>query len=69
MKPDIYATTVKWTPVSEALPITDGRYLVTHSWIDGERDIGIREFKSGMFRTNFSSVLAWAPLPEPWNGE
>lgn len=55
----------RWIPVSERLPEDDNVVLVTFA--DGQRGMSIYlrdldKFISGL------TVVAWMPLPEPYNG-
>lgn len=65
----------KWIPCSERLPEKDGEYFVTARWLGKKevREVWIDHFQFGCqwddFDNNGSEVLAWMPLPEPWEGE
>ena len=63
----------KWIPCSERLPDEEGEYLVTlaFSW-GNEIEIGdwfVDEDSHGEWvNPNSHVTVAWAELPEPWNG-
>jgi len=62
----------RWIPVSERLPEED--FLATTEWGDvtyasvsgGDSDIYIHE---GNTNADWSDIIAWQPLPEPYKGE
>ena len=62
-----------WIPCSERLPEKNGMYLVTQKRysLDTRRMIGIEtdyvQFSCGEWcRARFLEVVAWQPLPEPY---
>ena len=62
----------EWIPCSERLPKTKGNYLVTVTDYDG-RHIEIGYFDpNDLYDVDFWStgvdIVAWQPLPEPWEG-
>jgi len=61
-----------WIPCSERLPERDGDYLATlhHKWPDREyKTVEVKKFRSDGFDENlYVKVVAWRPLPEPWEG-
>ena len=62
----------RWIPCSERLPETSGTYLVSGMWASGRVAVGDCEYSiyDGYFDTSWNfDVLAWMPLPEPWEGE
>lgn len=55
----------QWIPVTERLPDTNGRYLVTNThWGAYEVDLNIFFNNQGWLREK--GVVAWMPLPEPY---
>lgn len=63
----------KWIPCSERLPLHGSRVLVTathkklgHTAVDVFRYHGD---DYGWENSDFCTVTAWMPLPEPWKGE
>ena len=72
-------STQNWIPCSKRLPETIGEYLITvlsnpsknHVVSTGYFHERIKEF--GTFRMDGTwekwDVIAWMPLPEPWEGE
>lgn len=61
-----------WIPCSDRPPEKEGRYLITVDE-DGRKDVSDDFFyfradgtPSWHYETN---VIAWMPLPEPWEGE
>lgn len=63
-----------WIPVSERLPENDGFYLATlDGAIVGENRpfTGLAEFEDGKWiddEEDYKCVIAWQPLPEPYQG-
>ena len=65
----------KWIPCSERLPDACGKYLVTMKWNDdsGEEHIVIKATWYGEWDdigwdlAEIFDVVAWMPLPEPYN--
>lgn len=64
-----------WIPCIERLPNERGEYLVTYHpcyWDRVEDDIkvGIDTFrgKTAWAKKKYQKVIAWQPLPEPWEG-
>lgn len=55
----------KWIPCSERLPEAKQRVLVTFP--DGTVDIKIC-IDAGHLKWFFAHMIAWMPLPEPYNG-
>ena len=64
-----------WIPVEERLPETDGFYIAT---MDGEIAgqkipfTGLAEFENGKWvddEEDYNCVIAWHPLPDPYNPE
>ena len=68
-----------WIPCSRELPKKDGQYIVTvkYEHVDGYEDIYSEhgEWVDGHWDAGFGhcgrveKVLAWQPLPKPWEGE
>lgn len=54
----------KWIPVSERLPEKNGEYLITGR----QGAVNKRRYHDGHWYGNWG-VLAWMPLPEPYNTE
>ena len=54
----------RWIPVTERLPKENGDYLVTGR----HGAVNKRKYEDGRWYGNWS-VIAWMPLPEPWEGE
>ena len=61
----------RWIPVSERLPEKDGYYLVSGRWVDGgEKVVTDCEYHvHDGFYFMFMDVIAWQPLPEPYQEE
>lgn len=66
----------EWIPCSERQPNKPGWYLVTfkldeENFVGEKYTIGTRYFdRNGIWVTYFEdAIVAWAALPEPWNGE
>lgn len=62
----------RWIPCSERLPETSGSYLVSGMWESGRVAVGDCEYSSydGYFNTAWNfDVLAWMPLPKPYEAE
>lgn len=63
-----------WIPVSERLPENDGFYLATLDGANvGENRpfTGLAEFEDGKWiddEEDYKCVIAWQPLPEPYQG-
>jgi hypothetical protein len=65
-------TVDRWIPCSERMPKEDGNYLISGVWGSGKEAVGDCDFSvnDGYFRTAWNfDVLAWMPLPSPWEGE
>lgn len=69
----------EWIPVSERLPEKDGIYLICTSWDYHNMDVliwadgwnCIRHINGKVDRKNeidLAEILAWMPLPEPYEG-
>ncbi len=52
---------IEWTPIEEAMPSLDGRYLVTDAW--GEVDCVYFEKEEGFYKDD---VIAWMSLPKAY---
>lgn len=66
-----YRELQRWIPCSERLPEDEGYYFVTLG-DDGfpDRDVEIVAMQDGDWDWNpIEQVIAWKPLPEPWEGE
>lgn len=68
----------QWIPCDERLPESeerlpkkDGSYLVCVEWASGKKAVGDCEYTVDYgFRTVWNcTVLAWMPLPKPYEGE
>ena len=61
----------EWIPCEERLPEENGFYLVTADhWHDKAfRSTDLYSFIDGKWYTVHDDIIAWMPLPEPWNGE
>lgn len=65
----------RWIPVEERLPEKDGVYLVTMvgEFVgDGNPFVGMEVFEDGTWyadEDDFRPVIAWMPLPEPYQPE
>ena len=65
----------EWIPVEERLPEKDGAYLVTmveELVGDGNPFVGMEVFEDGTWyadEDDFHPVIAWMPLPEPYQPE
>lgn len=63
----------EWIPVSEGLPKKKGRYLVTAFDYDGEYTATAPFNPDDKLDVEFwktsKDIVAWQPLPEPWEGE
>ena len=57
----------RWIPVTEILPENDDKVLITHShgismaWWNGR-------YWTGSMIKKYKTVMAWMPLPEPYQG-
>ena len=68
---------VQWTSCKERLPEKDGEYLVTMLYF-GEKTVEVDKFshyetdddRNGepLWVYGYDNVIAWMPLPEPWEG-
>ncbi len=61
-----------WIPCSERLPEKSGWYLVTVELLDGRKETNMTLYtpkNMWMLSCNETQVLAWQPLPEPWEGD
>lgn len=62
-----------WIPVSERLPEEYGKYLATVKHLDGDCEVWeatyFKEEWAEMSNHPSWKVIAWRPLPEPWEGE
>lgn len=65
-----------WILCSEQLPSEKGEYLVTYHpcyWdrVEPEVKVGIDTFrgKTSWAKKKYQKVIAWKPLPMPWEGE
>lgn len=65
-----------WIPCNERLPEEKGEYLVTYHpcyWdiVEPEVRVGIDTFrgKTSWAKKKYQKVIAWKPLPMPWEGE
>lgn len=67
----------RWIPISERLPEEDGQYLITvkYKHVDGYEDIYAEhgEWYDGKWEMSFfghcgeaEGIVAWMPLPEPY---
>ena len=54
----------QWIPCSERLPDQNGKYLV----VGRQKAINILKFDGGRWYGKWG-VVAWMPLPEPYEGE
>ena len=66
------ADPVPWIPCTERLPETEDYVLCTTETKKGLRQVvkgyymhDVKDWACGMNR----NVLAWQPMPEPWNGK
>lgn len=60
-----------WIPCSERLPEKSGWYWVTVELLDGCKETNMTLYtpkNMWMLSCNETQVLAWQPLPEPWEG-
>lgn len=62
----------EWIPCSERLPDVEGCYIVTLTSYDGDHTcISLFNPKNPLdvkFWNEGLDVIAWRPLPEPWEG-
>lgn len=64
----------KWIPCSERLPKKDGRYQVTwYDYVTNTEFIDILWYEKNLWwnwhSTGNYAVIAWMPLPEPYEAE
>lgn len=65
----------EWIPVSEKLPEEEGSYLITSNMADELKEvletfyIPASNMADGMPYWDYSGVIAWMPLPEPYKAE
>ena len=66
----------EWIPCSERLPEDGGEYLVTYHpcyWdrVEDGIKVGLDTFrgKTTWAKKKYQKVVAWMPLPDPWEGE
>lgn len=69
----------EWIPCTERLPDKDGHYLITFKRDKGRNGVSDATFRNEMrgkwYRGSFlkiwtqDSVIAWMPLPKPYQGE
>ena len=55
----------EWVDVKDRLPSESGWYLVTE-YAPSEFITNIREFNLKHFVTDYAQVIAWKPLPQPY---
>ena len=58
----------KWIPCEERLPETDGLYLATFTLIGIPKFTNVEKFKNNEWECHNGYIIAWQPLPEPWEG-
>ena len=58
----------QWIPCKEALPEKEGHYLVSNSRNTFEAVFVDGEWYSMSLNLLLDGVLAWMPLPTPWEG-
>lgn len=63
-----------WISIEEKLPKEKGLYLVTYhpcywDYVKEETSVGVDTFmgKKSWARRKYQRVIAWMPLPEPFN--
>lgn len=61
----------EWIPCSERLPEDDRMVLVTCCTKKGVKNVNRAYYDGGFWHGSgsMSGVVAWQPLPEPWEGE
>lgn len=62
---------IQWIPNKKQLPEKSGKYLVTYETITGRRMVEERWFYTqyqNWTRRNHGTIIAWAPMPEPFKG-
>lgn len=55
-----------WTPTAERLPNKDGDYLTTKINDFGEKILGMTYFRNQWGWSTSYPIVAWIPLPEPY---
>ena len=65
-----YKDRPQWIPCSERLPEKHGRYIVTNAYgCVREYDYNDWAVRDGKWLYCRHEILAWMPLPEPYEGE
>jgi hypothetical protein len=65
---DEVATVNQWIPCEERLPKENEEVYVTLINYTGERMTSVDVFENGKFYHHSKNVIAWQPLPEPYEG-
>jgi len=56
---------IGWIPISKDQPKTDGRYLTTNMF----EEVYVDYWCDGGFFDRTETIIAWAPMPEPYRWE
>lgn len=72
LEPEEIEETGKWIPVTEKLPTTDGRFMVTIKGKSGKPHVEMRNFHAGSQKWESQlgwweeNIMAWQARPRPY---